>query len=222
MHPYAPLWCKSNFSFLEGASHPEELIGAAAALGIETLALTDRDGVYGIVEAHVQAREAGVRLLVGSEITIDDGSTIVLLALDRAGYANLCRLITRGRLRSAKGTSRVAWREACEHAGGLLALWGGERSLLAGDADPAFVAHDLKDAFGDRLYALAARHRRAEEARQEERLRRRARRYLLPVAAATEVMYHRPARRDLHARGPHSGPPEDGGQPAEDDQHQCN
>jgi len=198
MHPYAPLWCKSNFSFLEGASHPEELIDAAAALGIEALALTDRDGVYGIVEAHVQAREAGVRLLVGSEITIDDGSTIVLLALDRAGYANLCRLITRGRLRSAKGTSRVAWREACEHAGGLLALWGGERSLLAGDADPAFVAHDLKDAFGDRAYALAARHRRAEEARQEERLRRRAKRYLLPVAVATEVMYHRPARRDLH------------------------
>ena len=113
-----PLWCKSNFSFLEGASHPEELVEACAALGLEAMALTDRDGVYGVVEAHVKARELGVRLIVGAEVTLDDGSTLVLLAAGPRGLRQLCRLITVGRRRSPKGESRVGWREVCEHADG--------------------------------------------------------------------------------------------------------
>ena len=92
MAAYVPLWCKSNFSFLEGASHPEELLETCAALGVECMALTDRDGVYGIVEAHVKSRENGVRLIVGSEVTIDDGTSMVLLASSREGYAHLCGL----------------------------------------------------------------------------------------------------------------------------------
>ena len=63
---YTPLWCKSNYSFLEGASHPEELVGACHRLGITALALTDRNGVYGIVRAHVKARALGIKLIVGS------------------------------------------------------------------------------------------------------------------------------------------------------------
>jgi error-prone DNA polymerase len=195
--PYVPLWCKSNFSFLEGASHPAELVETAAELGLTALALTDRDGVHGMVEAHVEARVRGVKLLGGSEVGLADGSSIVLVAADRAGWGSLCRLISAGRLRSPKGECRVEWREVAEHAEGLLALWGGERSLLAGEADPFFVAHALQEAFGDRLYALAARHRRAEETRQEARLRARAERWGIPVAAAHEVLYHRTSRRDL-------------------------
>jgi error-prone DNA polymerase len=195
--PYVPLWSKSNFSFLEGASHPEELVEAAEAFGIESLALTDRDGIYGVVEAHVKAREAGVHLIIGSEVTVEDGSSIILFAAERAGYANLCRLITRGRRRSAKGESAVSWEEVCAHAGGLLALWGGEQSLLVGAIEPLAVARDLRDAFGDRLHALLARHRRDREAREEARVRERAARYGLPVVAGMEVLYHRSARRDL-------------------------
>ncbi|MCA9772545.1 MAG: PHP domain-containing protein, partial [Myxococcales bacterium] len=194
---YAPLWCKTNYSFLEGASHPEELVEAAHRLGLAHVAVTDRDGVAGIVRAHVKARELGVRLIIGSEMTVDDGSTIVLLAEDAAGYANLCRLATKGRLRSPKGSSQVSWDEVCAHAPGLLALWGGERSRIVGEEDPAPVADPLKDAFGARLWALAARHRRAEEVDQEARLRERARRWALPVVASTEVLYHTPARRPL-------------------------
>ena len=193
-----PLWCKSNFSFLEGASHPEELVETCAELGFEGLALTDRDGVYGAVEAHVKARELGLKLILGSEVSVDDGSTIVLLAASREGYAHLCRLLTLGRRRAAKGASRVDWREVCAHATDLVALWGGERSLLGGEAEPFFVAHALREAFGDRLYAMAARHRSAEEKRHEVRLRRRAERFGLPVVATHEVLYHRPARRELH------------------------
>jgi len=194
---YLPLWCKSNFSFLEGASHPEELVEECATLGLEGMALTDRDGVYGVVEAHGKARELGIHLILGSEITIDDGSTLVLLAASREGYANLCRLVTVGRRRSEKGESRVGWREVCAYAEGVIALWGGERSLLAGKAEPFFVAHELREAFGARLYALVVRHRRAEEVRQEARLRRRAKRYRLPVVAATEVLYHKQVRRPV-------------------------
>ena len=108
---YVPLWCKSNFSFLEGASHPEELVETASHLGVAALALTDRDGVYGIVEAHVKARELGVRLILGSQVTLDDGSTVVLLVENRDGWRQLCRLLTHGRRRSEKGESRVRWDE---------------------------------------------------------------------------------------------------------------
>jgi len=234
---YAPLWCKSNFSFLEGASDPAELIEQAAHLELRSIAVTDRDGLYGIVQAHTAARRAGLHLIVGAEMTIADPgvelpgriragslptarpgaqferpdiSTLVLLAESRDGYKNLCRLITGGRRRCAKGASVVSWREIGEHAGGLIALWGGERSLLARPdapypdarhtpaAHPAeVVAPILKEAFGDRLYVLVARHRRADEVRQEWLLRDRARRWGLPLVAAVEVLYHSPARRDV-------------------------
>ena len=71
MTEYVPLWVKSNFSFLEGASHPDELVEQAHALGLSALALTDRDGVYGIVRAHMRALELGVRLIVGAEVTVE-------------------------------------------------------------------------------------------------------------------------------------------------------
>jgi error-prone DNA polymerase len=208
--PYVPLWCKSNGSFLEGASHPEELVLEAARLGLPALALTDRDGVYGIVRAHVAAREQHLQLIVGAEVTVGAGapdeagapgesaSRIVLLAADRRGYANLCRLLTTGRRRRPKGQSEVYWPEVAAHAEGLLALWGGEGSLLVrAGADPDAVARTLGEAFGDRLYAMAARHYRDVEVRDEARLRARAARYGLPVVAAVEVRYHDRARRPL-------------------------
>ncbi len=197
MRARVPLWCKSNFSFLEGASHPDELIAEAQSLGLPGIAITDRDGVYGSVRAHLKARELGLKLIVGSELTVMDGSTLVLLVQNRAGYANLCRLITKGRLRHKKGRCSVSWREICEHAPGLLALWGGDRSLLVGREPPSAVADELVQAFGDRLYAIVARHRRASEPQSEALLRERAARHGLPLVAATEVLYHLPARRPL-------------------------
>jgi error-prone DNA polymerase len=196
MSSYVPLWCKSNFSFLEGASHPDELIEEACRLGLPALAVTDRDGVYGIVRAHVKARELGLRLIVGSEITVKDESVIILFAQERRGYANLCRLLTAGRLRSEKGESAVTWDEIYHHAEGLIALWGGDHSLIAGEVEPE-VAGNLRDAFGDSLYGMITRHRREDEVVQEARLRDRANRYGFPLAAANEVLYHTPARRPL-------------------------
>ena len=203
MTGYAPLFCKSNFSFLEGASHPDELIEEAHRLGLNALALCDRDGLYGIVRAWEKAKELGVKLLCGAQMSLEDNSTMVLLAANKRGYSNLCQLITAGRLRSEKGRSLVTWRELCERADGLIALWGGDQSLIVREAAPGATARDLvpagalRDAFGDRLYALATRHLRAEESQAEAQLRARAREYALPIAAATEVLYHAPSRRPL-------------------------
>ncbi|HXV64834.1 MAG TPA: error-prone DNA polymerase, partial [Vicinamibacteria bacterium] len=184
--PYAPLWCKSNGSFLEGASHPEELVEQAHRLGLPAIAIADRDGVYGIVRAHLKALEIGIHLIIGSQITIEDGSTLILLVQSHEGYRNLCRLVTRGRLRSEKGSSSVSWEEVAEHQEGLLALWIREGPLGL-----------LRDAFGDRLYALATRHRRDLDVPWEKRLREEAARFGVPVAAGMEVLYHHKERRDL-------------------------
>ena len=197
MSSYVPLWCKSNFSFLEGASHPDELIEEAYRLGLPALAVTDRDGVYGIVRAHVKARELGLKLIVGSQITVEDKSAIILLAQDRRGYANLCRILTAGRLRSEKGESAVTWDEICRHGNGLIALWGGDQSLIVDEVVPNEVAGNLRDAFGDKLYGIVTRHQLEDEIVQEARLRERAKRYGFQLAAANEVLYHTQVRRPL-------------------------
>src|SRR5262249_2200377 len=111
MAAHVPLWCKSHHSFLEGASAPDALIEEAQRLGLRSLALTDRDGVYGIARAHVQARALGVQLLIGAQVTVSEGSHLLLLAQDRRGYAHLCRLLTTGHLRSPKRQSAVTWEE---------------------------------------------------------------------------------------------------------------
>lgn len=186
---YTPLWVKSNYSFLEGASHPDEYIDEAYRLGIPSIALTDRDGVYGLVRAHMKAQELGVHLIAGAQITVGE-SIIVLLVQTRDGYSNLCRLISKGRLRSPKGISNVAWEEVCEHAQGLTAL--------CFDPDwPPDVIQDLRDAFGDHFYALILRHHQAGEALREHQLREVARKFAVPTVAGMEVLYHTPARRPL-------------------------
>ncbi len=193
VQPYAPLWCKSNYSFLEGASHPEELVEACRRLGIRSLALTDRNGVYGIVRAHVRARELDVHLIVGSQVSLQDGSEVLLLAQNREGYARLCRLLTTGHLRASKGNCRVSWEEVCRHSPGLIALW------IGSPASPGSgtVLEQLRPAFEDRLYVVLARHLRAEEALREIRLREMADRFGLPTVAAVEVLYHAPERRRM-------------------------
>ncbi|RAL23718.1 error-prone DNA polymerase [Lujinxingia litoralis] len=194
---YAPLFCKSNASFLEGASHPEELVDQGADLGLPALALTDRDGFYGTVSAYQRAKTRALKLITGAQISVDDGTSIVLLAQTRKGYAGLSALITRGRLRSEKGQSQVSWTEVAEHAEDLLALWGGPESLLWQNELPAPTAGLLKEAFDDRLYALFLRHQNQEEQAREPLLLARAERWGLPGVGATEVLYHHPARRPL-------------------------
>src|SRR5215211_1394124 len=118
---YAELHCRTNFSFLEGASHPDELAARAAELGYRALAVTDRNSLAGVVRAHVAAKAAGLKLLVGAELTPADAAPVLVWAADRAGYGRLARLLTLGRRAAPKGECRLTFTQLAEHAAGLLA-----------------------------------------------------------------------------------------------------
>src|SRR3954469_11218958 len=120
MH-YAELHCKTNFSFLEGASHPDELVRQAAELEYRALAVTDRNSLAGVVRAHIAAKEAKLPLVIGAEIAPTDAPPVVLWATNRASYARLCRLITRGRRRAPKGECVLTQADVAKFAEGLIA-----------------------------------------------------------------------------------------------------
>src|SRR5579863_8073836 len=127
---YAELHAWSNFSFLQGGSHPEELVRRAADLGLEAIALTDRDGLYGAVRFANHARQRGVEAIVGSELTFEDGARIVLLIEDDCGYANLCELISRAQMRGSKSDARLRFEDFEGRSDGLIALCGGPSGRL--------------------------------------------------------------------------------------------
>ena len=108
MTGYAELHCLSNFSFLRGASHPEELVQRAQELGYQALAITDECSLSGVVRAHEAAKNSSLKLIIGSEIQLQDGPKIVLLATNREGYAQLSELITVGRRRVEKGEYQLS------------------------------------------------------------------------------------------------------------------
>ena len=128
---YVELHSRSAFSFLRGASAPEQLAEAASSSGMPAMALCDRDGVYGAPRFFAAAKENSVRAIIGSELTMEDGSVLPVLVETRAGYQNLCRLLTRAHLRAPKGESKVRWDELPEFASGLVALTGDEEGPLA-------------------------------------------------------------------------------------------
>src|SRR5437773_5248128 len=118
---YAELHCLTNFSFLAGASHADELVARAVELGYAALAVTDRNSLAGVVRAYAAAKQIGLKLVIGAEITPRDAPPVVLWAIDRAGYGRLARLITVGRRRAAKGQCELMLADVAEHDEGLLA-----------------------------------------------------------------------------------------------------
>jgi error-prone DNA polymerase len=128
---YVELHARSAFSFLEGAVLPEELAARSAELNMPAMAIVDRDGVYGAPRFHLAAAKAGIRAHLGAEVTSTDGTRTTLLAESRAGYQNLCRLITRMKLGAPKGEGAATEAEFAEHAAGLICLTGGDEGPLA-------------------------------------------------------------------------------------------
>ncbi len=117
---YVELHCKSNFSFLEGASHPDELVQRAAELGYAGLALTDRESVAGVVRGFTPAKELEFQYIVGTEVHPSDGPPLVLWPTDRTAYGRMCQLISRGRLRAEKGNCDLRWADVAEFSDGML------------------------------------------------------------------------------------------------------
>ncbi|MCC6540391.1 MAG: DNA polymerase III subunit alpha [Bryobacterales bacterium] len=186
--PYLELRTRSAFSFLEGGSTPEDLVTEAARLGFPALALIDRDGLYGAPRFHMAARKAGLRAHIGAEVTCTDGHRYPLLAATRTGYQNLCRLITRMKLRAPKMPARqsdpraaVRRDEIAELSDGLLAL------------DPHLV-----DIFGPtRTYAELQRHFDRHREWRNQTTVDFARRHNIPLLATNGVHYASPARREI-------------------------
>jgi error-prone DNA polymerase len=189
---YAELRCKTNFSFLQGASHPDELVQRAAALGYSALAVTDLNSLAGVVRAHVAARSAGLKIVIGAEITPHDAPTVLLYAPDRPAYHRLARLITRGCLAAPKGECRLSLQDVAEHADGLLAV-----AVPPSDLNHTASLAAYREIFADRCSLAAALHLGPDDERQLDRHVELARRIRLPLVATNDVHYHEPARRPL-------------------------
>ena len=138
---YAELHFISNFTFLRGASHPAELMERAAELGYRALAITDECSMSGVVRAHLAAKGLGIKLIIGSEFRLDDGTRLVALAEDLEGYGNLCELITQGRRRAEKGGYRLTREDFAQGLPHCLVLW------MPGDPHDVATARWFRETF---------------------------------------------------------------------------
>lgn len=193
MSVYAELHCLSNFSFLRGASTAEELVSRASQLGYAALAITDECSVAGVVRAHVAAKEHNLKLIIGSELCLEDGLRCVVLVTDRAAYGRLCRLITRGRRAATKGSYHLtrADFEAPGALDGCLCLW------LPGTQPQLEQARWLSGMFPDRLWIAVELLTTGYERRRLLMLQALAGELALPLVATGDVHMHVRSRRAL-------------------------
>ncbi len=192
MSAYAELHALSNLTFLKGASHPEELVETAAALGYAALAITDECSVSGIVRAHTAAKDCGLELLVGAEFRLEGGPKLVALAQNRRGYAALCRLITRGRRAAEKGSYLVTPADFADGLPHCLLLWVPDSSLELAAGD-----RWITEAFAHRLWIAVELHADGLERSRLARLEALGRQLGLPLVASGDVHMHCRARRAL-------------------------
>ena len=198
---YVELHANSAFSFLDGASLPEELIGACAGFGMPSMALLDRDGVYGGPRFHLAAAKAGIRAHIGAEVTSASGVRYALLAETREGYQNLCRLITRMKLRAPKGRAAIAENELAPYARGLVCLTGGDAGPLTAairNNNGRETLERLVHIFGrENVYIELQRHfNRAEEAVNQQAIAL-AETFRLPLLATNGIQYAAPREREI-------------------------
>ena len=190
---YAELQVTSHFSFLRGASGCDELFATAALLGIEALAIVDRNSLAGIVRAHEAAKTTGVRLVVGCRLDLADGMSVLVYPTDRPAYSRLCRLLSLGKKRGGKAKCHLEWADLVAYREGLLAV------LLPDHADDGcgLRLRRLREAFGDRAYmALSLRRRPNDQLRLHE-LSNLATRMRVPTIVTNDVLFHAPDRRIL-------------------------
>jgi error-prone DNA polymerase len=202
MTSFVELHAQSAFSFLEGAEQPETIAQEAARRGMSAVALVDRDGVYGAARFHRAAVDAGIRALLGSELTLADGARLPLLVEDREGWQNLCRVITAAKLGAPKGRTALTLQNLAPYAAGLVCLTGGARGPLAaavrrGDRESARRGLDrLIGIFGRaNTFVEVQRHFDRAQERDLERLVTLAREARVPLLATNQPLYARPGGR---------------------------
>ena len=190
--PCAELAVTTNYSFLHGASHPHELVREAHALGLSAIGIADRNSVAGVVRAHVEATECGLRLLVGTRLVFsDDTPDILAYPRDRAAWGRLCRLLTLGNRRAEKGDCILRLDDLVEHVEGL--------QLILMPPRPALeqAQATLRRLPRDQLWLGATIHHRGDDQRHLRRLEAFAQKNGVPMVAVGDALYHTPARRPL-------------------------
>ncbi len=197
---YIELQVTSNFSFLRGASHPEELVRQAAAYGHSAIALTDRNTLAGIVRAHAAAKKIGMRFLPGARLDLLDGPSLLALPTDKDAYSRLSALLTVGNLRAEKGECHLYRADVYQHTAGMIfILMPPDRLNQLFDYGEGFyaAAHEYREAFGSACYLAACRYYRGDDAKQLYRLSNLASDLQLPLVATNDIHYHHPDRRQL-------------------------
>ncbi len=186
--PYAELRASSAFSFLDGASLPEDLMHFAAERGLPAMALVDKNGVYGAPRFFGAAKKTGVHALMGADVVLDDESILSVLVENRTGYRNLCQLLTAAALHHPKGEARATWKQIEQFSEGLHCLTRSDEATL----------HKISGIFKGRTHVELQRHYRRDEEHHNVRLIDLARKLRLPLVATNGVRYARAADKELH------------------------
>nr|WP_294501420.1 error-prone DNA polymerase [uncultured Rhodopila sp.] len=186
---YTELQVTTNYSFLRGASHVEELMARAAVLRMPALGIADRNSLAGIVRAHQRAKEAGIRLIAGCRLDLTDGPSVLVYPADRLAWSRLTRLLTLGKSRAGKGKCELYWSDLAASAEGLVAV-------LCTDPTEANIRR-LKADFGDRAYVALTLMHRPNDAVRLRMIADTAQALEVPTVATNDVLYHAPGRRIL-------------------------
>jgi len=190
---YVELQVTTHFSFLRGASSPEELFSAAAILGLPALGVVDRNSLAGIVRAWDAQKATGVRSIVGCRLDLTDGTALLVYPTDRPAYGNLCRLLSVGKGRAGRGACHFNWSDIEEWNGGLIGMLVPDRADAVAEAALAHTAR----IFGDRSYVALSLRRRPRDAVRLRDFAALAKVAGVPTVATGDVLYHSPDRRML-------------------------
>lgn len=197
---YSELQVTSNFSFLRGASHPEELVTQAEAFGYDKIAITDRNTLAGIVRAHVAARGREIDIIPACRLDLLDGPSLLAYPTDREAYGRLSALLTKGNLRAEKGECHLYREDVYEHAKGIIFC-----SLMPKSLNRQFrfeesftsAIREYREAFGKHLYLSATRSYLGDDDKRIFRIAQLSKQLDIPVVATNDVHYHHPSRREL-------------------------
>lgn len=197
---YVELQITTNFSFLRGASHPHELVEQAALLGYNTLVVTDRNTVAGVVRAHAAGRKHGVRIIPGCRLDLLDGPGLLAYPMNINAWANLCTLLSTGNLRAEKGECHLYKADVFQYSQGLHFIILSPEALNENFCfDAAFIngVSTYKEALGEALSIAITRRYNGDDGKQLYRLAQLSKQFSIPLVATNDVHYHYPERRQL-------------------------
>ncbi len=197
---YTELQVTSNFSFLRGASHPEELVEYASELGYRAIAITDRNTLAGIVRAHAAARKSSIRIIPACRLDLVDGPSLLAYPTDLKAYSRLSSLLTRGNLRVEKGECQLFKEDVYAYAEGIKFIIVPPNSLNeVFDYEESFKKSlmQYREALGDQVYLAMTRTYGGDDTKQLHRLYTLGTRNGIPLVATNDVHYHNPSRREL-------------------------